>query len=174
MKQQLYVIKSSLGAVNNTLSDLEYNERLLQEGIRNITGHKDALKTETQIIADIFGAKDEVEGHVLRVNNAMGTLHRKLDLLIDSAGNAQGGVLQPQIISPYSLMEALIKSVPALPRDVMFPFPLSKDSAYLVLKVCNFQVYVSKGVLVYVIHVPLVNRGLIYINSSHFQCLWTK
>jgi hypothetical protein len=98
----------------------------------------------------------------LRVNNAMSTLQRKLDLLIDSVGNAQRGMLQPQIISPYSLMEALIKSVPALPRDIMFPFPLSKYSAYLVLKVCHFQVYLSKGVLVYVNHVPLVNRGLVY------------
>jgi hypothetical protein len=159
MKQQLYIVKSSLGAVNNTLSDLEYNERLLQEGIRIITGHMDALKTETQKIADIFGAKVEVEGHILRVNNAMSTLQRKLDLLIDSVGDAKKGVLQPQIISPCSLLEALIKSVPALPRDVIFPFPLSKDSAYLVLKVCNFHVYVSNGVLVYVIHVPLVNRG---------------
>jgi MoaA/NifB/PqqE/SkfB family radical SAM enzyme len=64
MKQQLYVVKSSLGAVNYTLSDLEYNERLLQVGIRHITGHMDALKTETQKLADIFGAKVEVEGHI--------------------------------------------------------------------------------------------------------------
>jgi hypothetical protein len=31
LKQQLYVVKSSLGAVNNTLADVEYNERVLQE-----------------------------------------------------------------------------------------------------------------------------------------------
>jgi tetrahydromethanopterin S-methyltransferase subunit F len=28
MKQQLSVVKSSLGAINNTLSDVEYNEKL--------------------------------------------------------------------------------------------------------------------------------------------------
>jgi hypothetical protein len=84
-------------------------------------------------------------------------LQRKLDLLNDSVGNAKKVVLQPQITSPYSLMEALLKSVSALPRDVMFPFPLSKDSAYLVL-VCNIQIYVSNGVLAYAVHLPLVNR----------------
>jgi hypothetical protein len=52
-----------------------------------------------------------------------------------------------------------MKSVPALPRDVTFLFPLSKDSAYLVLRVCNFVVYVSIGVLAYMVHVPLVNRS---------------
>ena len=117
------------------------------------------MKSGTQEITDTFSAKVQMEGHIFRVSNAMQMLQRKLDLLIDSVGNAQKGVLQPQIISPYSLMEALMKSVSALPRDVMFPFPLSKDSAYLALRVCNLQVYVSNGVLAYVIHVPLVNRG---------------
>jgi hypothetical protein len=158
MKQHLYVVKSSLGAINNTLSDLEYNEQLLREGVSNITGHMDAVESETRKITDTFSAKVEIEGHVLRVNNAMDTWQRKLDLLVASVGTAQKGVLQPQIISPFSLMEALMKSVTALPKDVMFPFPLSKDSAYLVLKVCNLQVYISKEVLVYVVHVPLVNR----------------
>jgi hypothetical protein len=37
MKQHLYVVKSTLGAINNTLTDIQYNERLLQEGVRNIT-----------------------------------------------------------------------------------------------------------------------------------------
>jgi hypothetical protein len=50
-------------------------------------------------------------------------------VVIDNVGNAQRGMLQPQIISPYLLMEALMKCVPALPRSIIFPFPLSKDSA---------------------------------------------
>jgi hypothetical protein len=56
-------------------------------------------------------------------------------------------------------MEELTQSVSALPTDVMFPFPLKKDSDYLALRVCNLHLYVSNGVLAHVIHVPLVNRG---------------
>jgi hypothetical protein len=117
------------------------------------------LKSGTREITDTFSAKDEIEGHVLRVSKVMQTSQRKLDSLIDSAGNAQKGVLQPQIISPYSEMEALMKCVPALPRDVVFPFPLSKHSAHLVLRVCNLQVYALNEVLAYAVHVPLVNMG---------------
>jgi hypothetical protein len=47
MKQQLYVVKSTLGAINNTLTDVEYNECLLLEGVRNITDYVDALKSGT-------------------------------------------------------------------------------------------------------------------------------
>jgi len=57
---------------------------------------------------NLFSAKIQIEGHILRVNNAMSTLQRNLDLLIDSVVNAQKGVLQPQIISPVTLIEALI------------------------------------------------------------------
>ena len=55
----------------------------------------------------LFSAKIEVEGRILRVNNAMLTLQHNLDLLIDSVIHAQNGVLQPQIISPVTLMETL-------------------------------------------------------------------
>ena len=37
LNQQLSVVRSSLGAVNSTLTDVEYNENLLKEGINRIT-----------------------------------------------------------------------------------------------------------------------------------------
>jgi hypothetical protein len=47
LKQQLYVVKSSLGAVNNTLADVEYNEGLLKEGMNKINQCMSTLKSET-------------------------------------------------------------------------------------------------------------------------------
>jgi len=55
---------------------------------------------------NLFSAKTEIEGHILRVNNAINTLQRNFDLLIDNVINAQKGLLQPQVISPVTLMEA--------------------------------------------------------------------
>ena len=95
---------------------------------------------------NLFNAKIEIEGHILRVNSAMSTLQRNLDLLIDSVTNAQKGVLQPQIISPVTLMETLINSVSAFPKDTALPFPLSKDSAHLILRLCDLQVYILRMV----------------------------
>ena len=46
LKQQLYVVRSSLGAVNNTLTDAEYNESLLKEGINRVTKYMNTLKSE--------------------------------------------------------------------------------------------------------------------------------
>jgi hypothetical protein len=73
--------------------------------------------------------------------------------------NAQKGVLQPQIISLIALMEDLIKSVSSFPKDTTLPFPLSKDSAHFILRLCDLQVYIKNGILGYVTLLPLVNRG---------------
>jgi hypothetical protein len=64
-------------------------------------------------------------------------------------------------------MEALIQNVSALPRDVMFPFPMSKDSVYLALKGCNLQVFVSNGVLAFDPH-TLGEQEPIWIDLKGF------
>jgi archaellum component FlaC len=137
LKQQLSVVKSSLGAINNTLTDVEYNEKLLKEGINKVTAYMNTLKSETEQKMDLFSAKIEVEGHIMSVNSAMGNLQRKIDLLMNSVVNAPKGILQPQVISPVTLMDALLKSAPAFPKDTTLPFPLSKDSAHLLSRHAN-------------------------------------
>jgi hypothetical protein len=56
-------------------------------------------------------------------------------------------------------MESLIKSAPAVPKDTTFPFPLSKDSIYLLLRLIELHVYIQDGILGYVLLLYLVNRG---------------
>jgi hypothetical protein len=43
---------------------------------------------------NLFSAEIEIEGHIVRVDNAMNALQDNLDLLIGSVINAQKGVLQ--------------------------------------------------------------------------------
>jgi hypothetical protein len=159
MKQQLLVVKSSLGAINNTLTDVAYNEKLLKDGIHKVTDYLNTLKSESDAKMNLVSAKIEVEGHILRVNSAISTLQRKLDLLINSVVNAHKGILQPQVISPVTLMESLQRHVPAFPKDTTLPFPLSKDSAHQLTRICEMQVYIKNGILGYVILLPLVNQG---------------
>ena len=153
------MVRSTLGAVSDTLAYAEYNENLMKEGIYRITKYMNTLKVETNEKMSLFSAKIEVEGYILRVNNAMYTLQRNHDLLIDSIVHAQKGVLQLQIISPVTLMETLIKSVSIFPKDTTLPIPMSKHSAHLLVRLYKLQVYIRNGILSYVILLPLVNRG---------------
>jgi hypothetical protein len=36
LKQQVYVIKSTLGALNDTLADMEHNDKLVKKGLSDI------------------------------------------------------------------------------------------------------------------------------------------
>jgi hypothetical protein len=121
LKQQLSVMKSSLGAVNSTLVDVKYNENLLRVGISNITRYMGTLRSETTASLNLINAKIEVEGHILKVTNALNAVQRNLDLLIDSVAHAQKGMLQPQVISPTTFMESLMRSAPAFPKDTTLP-----------------------------------------------------
>jgi hypothetical protein len=159
LKEQLSVMKSSLGAVNSTLVDVEYNENLMKVGISNITRYMDTLRSETSASFNMVSAKIEIEGHILKVTSAMNAVQRNLDLLIDSVVHAQKGMLQPQVISPTTLMESLMRSAQAFPKDTTLPFPLSKDSTHVLFRLCDLQVYIKNGILGYVIQLPLVSRG---------------
>ena len=116
------------------------------------------LHAETNEKMNLISAKIEVEGHILKVGKAMQSLKRNIDLLIDSVVHAQKGALQPQIISPATLMETLIKSVSAFPKDTALPIPMCKDSAQLLIRLYELQVYTKNAVFGFVILLPLVNR----------------
>ena len=116
LKQRLSIVKSTLGAVNNTLAEVEYNESILKEGINRVTKYMNTLKSVTNEKMNLFSAKFGIEGHNLKVNNAMNAVQCNLDLLIESVINAQKRVLKPQAFSPATLMEASIKSVSAFPN----------------------------------------------------------
>jgi xylose isomerase len=47
LKQQLSIVRSSLGAVNHTFADVEYNEGLLKEGTNRVSMYTLTLKSET-------------------------------------------------------------------------------------------------------------------------------
>jgi hypothetical protein len=160
LKQQLSIVKASLGTVNSTISDMEYNNRVIQEGLSKVKGYIERFSTDTETKFNLLDVKITIEGHIARVNHAMEAIHRNLDLMIESVLNAQKGILQPQIVSPRVIIETLQKSSPMFPKDTMAPFTLSKDSSNLLLRICDVHIYLKNGILSYIISLPLINRGI--------------
>jgi hypothetical protein len=100
LKQQLFVVKSSLGSINNTLTDVEYNEEEVKTGLLQLKSYLESVTAENREKLNILTAKVTVEGHIARVGEAMNMLQRNLDILLQSIVNARKGILQPQIVSP--------------------------------------------------------------------------
>ena len=158
LKQQVYVIKSTLGALNVTLADVEHNDKLVKQELVDIQTYLDSLSSETAGKLTIFEAKFMIEKHITQVNNALTLLQRNVDLLLDSVLHAQTGKVQPQLVPPKLLLESLWESQASFPWDTILPFALSADSASLVYKVCDVQVYIQNGRLSCVISVPLIDK----------------
>jgi len=159
LKQQVCVIRFTLSAFNDTLADVEHNDRLVRKGLSAIQSYLEALSAETARKLDIFEAKFTMEKHIIQVNNALKILQRKIDLVLDSVLHVQAGNLQPQIVLPKLLLEALRGSRSFSPRDTILPFSLSKDSTDLICKVCEIQIYLQNDRLSYLVGVPLVCKG---------------
>jgi hypothetical protein len=159
LKQQVYVIKSTLGALNLSLADVVHNDKLVKQGLVEIKTCLDSLSSETAGKLSIFEAIFMIEKHITQVNNALTLLQRNIDLLLDSVLHAQVGKVQPQIVPPKRLLESLRESRASFPRDTILPFALSADSTSLVYKVCDVQVCIQNCRLSYVVSIPLIDKG---------------
>jgi hypothetical protein len=159
LKQQVCVLKTTLGAFNETLRDVEHNDKLMRKGLTDIQNYLGTLASETTRELSIFEAKFTIEKHITQVNNALTTLQRNMDLLLDSVVHAQTGGIQPQIVPPRLLLDSLRESQSFFPHDTVPPFPLSTDSTGMVYKLCETKVYIKNNKLSYVISTPLVNKG---------------
>jgi len=66
LKQQVYVIKSTLGALNITLADVTHNNKLVKQGLVDIQTYLDSLSSETAEKLTIFEAKFMIENISLK------------------------------------------------------------------------------------------------------------
>ena len=58
---------------------MAYNENLLREGISRISKYTDTFRSETNEKMNLVSMKTEVEGHILRANNALNPLNPELN-----------------------------------------------------------------------------------------------
>ncbi|XP_046403237.1 uncharacterized protein LOC124168899 [Ischnura elegans] len=125
VKKQVTLMKSTISAVNQSLIDVEGNEKILSEGLRRLENYIDKITGElidhTKYIILVLSGNE----HVQQLSQAIGELSYQYNVVIDSLINAQKGVLQPQIISPEEIMTMFDKHKADIPKDLTLPFPQS-------------------------------------------------
>jgi hypothetical protein len=158
VKQQLIVVTATLGAFNETLTDVDYNERKIREGLNQLQMYVTAFGSQIENATYLLSLKITIEEHIAKTLDALHAIQQALDILVDSIADAQKGVLLPHVALPTLLLDALRNSSPSFPPDTTLPFPLGKDYIHTMYQLCNVHVYVYKERLGYVISVPLVHK----------------
>jgi hypothetical protein len=158
LEQQLIVVKSTLGTFNETLTDVEYNERKMTEGLSQLQTYGKTFGSQTENATYVLSLKITIEDQIANALDASHAIQRALDVLVDSIADAQKGTLSPRVASPTLLLDALRNSSPSFPPDTTLPFPLGKDYNHVVYQLCDIHVYIYREWLGYVISVPLVHK----------------
>jgi hypothetical protein len=89
---------STLGALNDTLADIEYNVKLVRKKLPDIQTYLDTLSIETARKLDILQAKFMKKNHITQVNNVFTTLQRNIDFVLVGVLHAQSGSIQHKIM----------------------------------------------------------------------------
>jgi hypothetical protein len=152
-------VQATLGTVNETLSDVVYNEDRLREGLTRLQQYVNTMVVQYGNATNSLSVKLEVKEHISTALDATSVVQRNLDLIVDSIRKAQKGILQPLTVTPGLLFNAITRSSPAFPQDAVLPIPLSKDSIHLLYQICDVHVFMRRRMLVYVLAIPLVSKG---------------
>jgi len=82
VKQQLIVVKSTLGGFNETLSDVECNERKMRDGLSQLQKYVTTFGSQIENATYLLSLKITIEDHIAKALDASHAIQRALDLLI--------------------------------------------------------------------------------------------
>jgi hypothetical protein len=157
-KRQLIIVKSTLCAFNETLTDIEYNEKKTREGLSQLQAYVATVGSKIENATYLLSLKVTIGYHIAKALDASHVIQRTLDILVHSIADAQKGSLPPRVISPTLLLDTLKSSSPLFPADSTLPFPLGKDYLHSMYQLSDVRLYTYKERLGYVISVPLVHK----------------
>ena len=112
MKHQLMIVKSVLCTFNETLTDVEYNELKMAEGLNQLQRHVNTFGTQKHYLLSL---KIAIESHIAKALDASQAVQRTLNLL-ESLARAKEGTLPPRVMSPALLLATLRNGVSSFPR----------------------------------------------------------
>ena len=156
IKDQSYVVKTTIINFNSTISSLVNNEYKLRSNIVKITDFVNKLKSST-VSLEIQIKFDE---HLILMIHLIENLKNEYSSLINAVLLARKGILHPSIMSPVQLQEHLKEITPKIPSGLELPVPLEKENAYLLLNVIDIVAYFYSNKLVFKISIPLLPNHL--------------
>jgi hypothetical protein len=185
VKRHLIIVKSTPCTFNETLTDVESNEKKMSEGLSQLQTYVATFRSQTENATYLLSLKITIEDHIAKALDALHVVQRTLDILVDSIADAQKGSLPqiislpPCVISPTLLLDTLKSSSPSFPADTALQFPLGKDYLHSKYQLSDVRVYAYKERLGYVISVPLVDKRTftvwrmipipVPVNREHFR-----
>ena len=115
LKQQVTIVRSTLGAINETLNDVTYNEDKMRAGLMKLRDYVGSVVTQYCNVTNLLSVKTALESHIAKVLDGLNVLQHHLDTVLDNLVKEEQGILHPQIVSPQTVINALKQDSPYFP-----------------------------------------------------------
>lgn len=159
VKQQTKVVQTTINNFNETISSLNFNEKLLTENLIKI---KNNLNDDSKVI-NVVKLVSLLNEHVYIFSSLMHELQLEIMTLNNAILDANQGSLNPNVMSPQRLAEELSSLLDHLPRGLEFPVPCDVDHMHILMNLITLKVYIQNHQLVYVIKIPLLEPQIYYL-----------
>lgn len=152
MKDNIHVIKSSIGSFNNTISKVEDNEKKLLLNLQVIQKSMDYITNTND--------KLEIKSYLSSLITSLESIIMSLSFDIDDINNAilfaKLNILHPTVLSPHQLYSELDNNRNNLPRHNDLPTSLSLQNVHDIIDISNLVCYYHFNRIIIIIKIPLV------------------
>lgn len=150
LKSQIQIISSTIKNVNASIISLKQNEDELNNNIQLIN----KFSSNTNNYLDKLNIESTITQNILLLSSLTNRISNNYDKFINAVNLGKHGILSPQVITPRTLFDEL--------RNYKgeFELPITPDSSNINLyyKILEIQIFVSKGLVVFAIKIPLVDK----------------
>ena len=143
MKNQTYVIKSTVSQIKNVLSDRMNEIHALESIVKNGTSQINTNSFNSNLMENIVKTEVEVD-----------ELNEIINIVVEGINDGKSGIVSPLLVSPENLINALI----AIKKNLSFkdlPFSLSTKYYSFYMQISLINIILSRDRLIYVIHTPI-------------------
>jgi Baculovirus F protein len=152
VKKQSKIVQSTILNFNATIGNLHENENKIQKNIQMLESFSRAFyKNLNQTNMRMY-----LDEHLVLFQLIFTQFQNQVSTAVQSILLSQKGILHSSIMSPAEILRQLSSVVQHIPNGLTFPLPLSVENQYNLVKLLKINVLTSKGSLIFVMNMPLV------------------
>ncbi|XP_045783688.1 uncharacterized protein LOC123879838 [Maniola jurtina] len=152
VKENILISRTAIINFNETLIEINRNEKRLNDVIENLTSHINNMT----IITNSILAKTAMQELFSALQSSLLSLSYRLEDIVNSILFAKTNTLHPSIITPKDLYNELVTNVKHLPKFSEFPVNLELYNIHIIIKLSEIISCILDNKLVYTIKIPLV------------------
>lgn len=162
MKEQIHVIKTTVGNFNDSIQSLKLHEKTLNSNIEQL--NEFFKKDNTFKIKYVATVK--LLSHLNTLTYLVNELSEQFDVLIDAVLFTKTNVIHPNILTPSQLIDELSSKLKYLENGKSFPLSLELGHAFKLLELSKLTCFYSNKRLIFIIEIPITEPTIINLYRS--------